>query len=227
MEHTGEGTGMAEFIVMLGPPGAGKGTQAELLTGELGLPHISSGEIFRENLKNRTELGEKAEKYLQRGELVPDDLTIAMIQSRLSQPDAGQGAILDGFPRTPAQAEALGKMLSDLGGKVLAVPYINVPEPVLIERLSGRWVCREQGHVFHEKYNPPHAPGRCDYDGSELYQREDDKIETVTRRIRVYLEQTQPLIDYYRQRGLLVEVDGTQPIEKVSADLLGALEAER
>jgi adenylate kinase len=218
---------MADYIVMLGPPGAGKGTQAKTLSTELGLPHISSGDIFRENLKNKTDLGQQAEGYLQRGELVPDDLTIAMIRSRLSEPDAGAGAILDGFPRTPAQAEALAEMLSGLDGRVAAVPYINVPEPVLVERLSGRLVCREQGHVYHEKYNPPREPGRCDIDGSELYQREDDQAETVVRRIHVYTEQTQPLIDYYRQRGLLVEVDGTQPIERVTQDLLSALEAVR
>lgn len=218
---------MSDFIVMLGPPGAGKGTQAQILTKELGLPHISSGDIFRENLKNRTELGEQAEGYLQRGELVPDDLTIEMIRKRLSEPDAEAGAILDGFPRTPPQAKALGELLAGLGGQVLAVPYINVPEPVLVERLSGRWVCREQGHVFHEKYNPPREAGRCDIDGSELYQRDDDKAETVIRRIHVYMEQTQPLIDYYRQRGLLLEIDGTQPIEQVSEDLLSAVEAVR
>jgi adenylate kinase len=218
---------MSDFIVMLGPPGAGKGTQAQILTKELGLPHISSGDIFRENLKNRTELGEQAEGYLQRGELVPDELTIEMIRKRLSEPDAEAGAILDGFPRTPPQAKALGELLAGLGGQVLAVPYINVPEPVLVERLSGRWVCREQGHVFHEKYNPPREAGRCEIDGSELYQRDDDKAETVIRRIHVYMEQTQPLIDYYRQRGLLLEIDGTQPIEQVSEDLLSAVEAMR
>jgi adenylate kinase len=218
---------MSDFIVMLGPPGAGKGTQAQILTKELGLPHISSGDIFRENLKNRTELGEQAEGYLQRGELVPDELTIEMIRKRLSEPDAEAGAILDGFPRTPPQAKALGELLAGLGEQVLAVPYINVPEPVLVERLSGRWVCREQGHVFHEKYNPPREAGRCDIDGSELYQRDDDKAETVIRRIHVYMEQTQPLIDYYRQRGLLLEIDGTQPIEQVSEDLLSAVEAVR
>jgi adenylate kinase len=218
---------MSDFIVMLGPPGAGKGTQAQIVSDKLDLPHISSGDIFRENLKNQTELGKQAEGYLNRGELVPDDLTIAMIRERLAQPDAASGALLDGFPRTPAQAEALAEMLSGMGGQVIAVPYVNVPEPVLVERLSGRLTCRAEGHVFHEKFNPPREPGRCDYDGSELYERDDDKAETVTRRIRVYLDQTQPLIDYYRQRGLLVEIDGTQPIEQVTADLLSALEAVR
>jgi adenylate kinase len=214
---------MPTYIVLLGPPGAGKGTQAEAITGKLGLPHISSGDIFRENLKLQTELGKLAVGYMNRGELVPDDVTIKMIRERLSRTDCKQGALLDGFPRTPAQAGALSDMLAEFGGQVNAVPYINVPEQVLIERLTGRWTCRAEGHIFHEKYNPPKVPGLCDHDGSELYQREDDKVETVTRRIRVYLEQTQPLIDYYRQRNLLIEVDGKQPIEKVTVDLLMAL----
>jgi len=214
---------MPTYIVLLGPPGAGKGTQAEAITTKLGLPHISSGDIFRENLKKQTELGKLAAGFMNRGELVPDDVTIKMIQERLSRPDCAGGALLDGFPRTPAQADALAAMLAVFKGQVNAVPYINVPEEVLIERLTGRWTCRAEGHIFHEKYNPPKVPGRCDHDGSELYQREDDKVETVTRRIRVYLEQTQPLIDYYRQRNLLIEVDGKQPIEKVTVELLAAL----
>lgn len=218
---------MSKYIVLLGPPGAGKGTQAQIISQTLELPHVSSGDIFRENLKNQTELGKLAEGYMKRGELVPDDVTIAMIRERLSRPDAKNGALLDGFPRTPAQAEALSKMLAELDGKVEAVPYINVLEDVLIERLSGRWTCNAQGHVFHEKFNPPRAPGICDFDGSELYQREDDKAETVKRRIRVYLEQTEPLIEYYRQQGLLIEVDGTKPIEQVTAELLAALSAAK
>jgi adenylate kinase len=214
---------MPIFVVLLGPPGAGKGTQAQIISGTLDLPHISSGDIFREHLKNQTDLGKLARGYIDRGELVPDDVTIAMIRDRLSRPDCQGGALLDGFPRTPAQAQALDRMLADFAGKVNAVPYISVPEAVLIERLTGRWTCRASGHVFHEKFNPPVNTGICDHDGSELYQREDDKAETVTRRIRVYLEQTSPLIDYYRRQGVLVEVDGTKAIEKVTADLLSAL----
>lgn len=214
---------MPTYIVLLGPPGAGKGTQAQIVAKTLGLPHISSGDIFRENLKNQTELGKLAKGYMDRGELVPDDLTIAMIRDRLSRPDCAPGALLDGFPRTPAQAEALAEMLEGLQGKVNAVPYIKVPEQVLIERLTGRWTCRAQGHVFHEKYNPPRQAGVCDHDGSELYQRDDDKAETVINRIRVYFEQTAPLIDYYQKAGQLVEIDGAQPIEKVTSDLLAAL----
>jgi len=211
------------YIVLLGPPGAGKGTQAQLIAEKLNLSHISSGDIFRENLKKETELGKLAKTYMDKGELVPDDVTISMIHERLSRPDCDNGALLDGFPRTPAQASALAEMLSELDGAVKAVPYINVPEAILIERLTGRWTCRAEGHVYHEKYNPPKIAGICDEDGSELYQRDDDKAETVTRRIRVYWEQTQPLIDYYQQEGLLVEVDGTQAIEQVSKDLLAAL----
>ena len=217
---------MPTFIVLLGPPGAGKGTQAQLISQKVGLPHISSGDIFRENLKGQTELGKVAEGYMKRGELVPDDVTIAMIRERLTRPDCQPGALLDGFPRTVAQAEALAGMLSGLGGAVDAVPYISVPEPVLVERLTGRWTCRSQGHVFHEKFNPPQRPGVCDHDDSELYQRDDDKVETVTRRIRVYLEQTMPLINYYRQLGVLLEVDGTLSIDQVSRNLLGTLAAK-
>jgi adenylate kinase len=214
---------MPIYIVLLGPPGAGKGTQAEFISSRLGLPHISSGDIFRENFKNQTELGILAKGYIDRGELVPDDVTIAMIRERLSRPDCRMGALLDGFPRTPQQAEGLAGMLSELDGRVDAVPYINVSEAVLVERLTGRWTCRASGHIFHEKFNPPRVAGRCDYDGSELYQREDDRVETVSKRMRVYFEQTKPLIDYYRQQGVLVEVNGAQPIEKVSADILAAL----
>jgi adenylate kinase len=214
---------MPVFIVLLGPPGAGKGTQAQVISETLRLPHISSGDIFRENLKNQTKLGQLAASFMNRGELVPDDVTIAMIRERLSRIDCTPGALLDGFPRTPAQAEALATILAEFQSKVQAVPYINVAEDVLIERLTGRWTCRAQGHVYHEKHNPPHTPGVCDVDGSELYQRDDDKAETVKRRIRVYLKQTQPLIDYYRQCGLLVEVDGIKPIEQVTKDLLAKL----
>jgi adenylate kinase len=218
---------MSIYLVLLGPPGAGKGTQAQIVAKTLGLPHISSGDIFRENLKNKTELGVLAEGFMKRGELVPDDLTIAMIRDRLSRPDCQDGALLDGFPRTPAQAEALDVMLQDFQGQVDGVPYIKVTEKVLIERLTGRWTCVAQGHVFHEKYNPPAEPGICDYDGSVLYQREDDKPETVINRIRVYFEQTEPLITYYRQRNLLLEVDGAQPIDQVSKELLNKLPAPK
>jgi len=214
------------YIVLLGAPGAGKGTQAQVISKTLNLAHISSGDIFRENLKGQTELGKLAKGYMDRGELVPDDVTIAMIRERLTRPDVANGALLDGFPRTPAQAAALDQMLAGFNSRVSAVPYIKVDETALVERLTGRWTCRAQGHVYHEKFNPPQKPGVCDLDGSELYQRDDDKAETVKNRIRVYFEQTMPLIEYYRNAGVLIEVDGAQPIEAVSRDLLAALEAK-
>jgi adenylate kinase len=215
--------GMRTYIVLLGPPGAGKGTQAQIISEKMSLPHISSGDIFRENLKKETELGRLASQYMNKGELVPDDVTIAMIRERLERPDCANGALLDGFPRTPAQAQALADMLSALNGEVKVVPYISVPEKVLIERLTGRWTCRAQGHIYHEKYHPPKVAGRCDDDGSELYQREDDKAETVLRRIRVYMEQTQPLIAFYTEKGLLREIDGRLPIEQVTDAMLAVL----
>jgi len=208
---------MPVYIVLLGPPGAGKGTQADIISEKFGLAHISSGDLFRENLKAQTELGKLAQGFINKGELVPDDVTIAMVKDRLTKPDYSQGAILDGFPRTPAQAEALEKMLAEWKSKVNCVPYIAVPQGILIERLSERWTCKEQGHVFHTKFNPPKVAGKCDEDGSDLYQREDDKPATVERRIRVYLEQTTPLIEHYRQQGLLAEIDGTRPIDQVAS----------
>jgi adenylate kinase len=215
---------MATFIVMLGPPGVGKGTQAKILSEKTGLAHISSGDLFRENLKNETELGKLAQTYMTKGELVPDDVTVAMIKDRLTRPDCKAGAVLDGFPRTPAQAKALETMLKDFNGQVDAVPFITAGEDVLIERLSGRWTCRLNGaHVFNEKTNPPKKAKTCDFDGAELYQRDDDKPETVQNRIKVYFEQTSPLISYYRDHGKLIEIDGTQPIDRVTEDLLAAL----
>ena len=214
---------MAVYLVMLGAPGAGKGTQAKRISKEMGLPHISSGDIFRENIKNETELGRLASTYINKGELVPDDATIAMIKERLSRPDCASGAILDGFPRTPAQAEALDRILADLDEVVDVVSYINVPEQELIERLTGRWTCRENGHIFHQKFNPPKQAGICDHDGSELYQREDDKVETVTKRIKVYLKQTAPLIDYYKKNEVLVVVNGDQDIAEVTKELMAVL----
>ena len=214
---------MRMFIVLLGPPGAGKGTQATFLKETLKLAHISSGDLFREYLKAQTDLGKMAQAFMDRGELVPDDVTIAMIRRRLIRPDCVQGALLDGFPRTPAQADALAAMLAETGDKVSSVPYISVPEEALIERLSGRWTCRAAGHVYHVKFNPPKVSGVCDEDGSELYQRADDKSETVFNRIKVYTEKTSPLIEFYRKAGLLIEVDGTQGIDFVEQQILTAV----
>jgi adenylate kinase len=215
---------MRKIIVLLGPPGAGKGTQAEILRDQLKLPHVSSGDLFRENVGKQTELGKLAKTYMDRGELVPDGVTIAMVKDRLSRTDCKNGVLLDGFPRTAAQADALCAMLEDLGDKVSIVPYISAPAEILIDRLSGRWTCRAAGHIYHIKNKPPKVPGICDEDGSELYQRDDDKVETVANRIRVYLDKTAPLIEYYQQRGLLIELDGTLPPEMVSQQIMMKVE---
>lgn len=214
---------MPTYIVLLGPPGVGKGTQAEILATKTGLPHVSSGDLFRENIKKNTPLGQQAKAIMDKGGLVPDDVTIGMVRERLSQEDCGEGAILDGFPRTPPQADALQAMLAGFHGGVDFVPFITAEPQTLIERASGRWTCRAQGHIYHQVFNPPRVAGKCDIDGSELYQREDDKAETVSRRIKVYLEQTAPLIEYYRRQGKLVEIDGTRSIEDVTADLLAVV----
>ena len=187
------------------------------------LAHVSSGDLFRENLKNQTDLGKLAKSYMDKGELVPDDVTISMIRDRLTRADCEAGVIFDGFPRTPAQADALEKTLAEFGGQVDKVPYITAAEDILVERTSGRWSCRAQGHIYHQKFSPPKQEGICDVDGSELYQRDDDKVETVTKRIRVYLEQTIPLVEYYRKKGILFEIDGTQAVEQVTQKLLSAL----
>jgi adenylate kinase len=214
---------MPTYIVLLGPPGVGKGTQAEILADKTRLPHISSGDLFRENMKENTALGKQAKSYMDKGELVPDDVTIAMVKDRISRPDCKDGAILDGFPRTPVQAAALQKMLADFHGGVDFVPFITAAPDVLVERASGRWTCKGQGHIYHQKFNPPKVDNKCDVDGSELYQREDDKAETVAKRINVYLEQTAPLVEYYRAMGKLVEIDGTLSIDDVTHSLLSAI----
>lgn len=214
---------MTTFIVILGPPGVGKGTQAKILSERTGLAHISSGDLFRENLKNQTELGKLAQTFMSRGELVPDDVTIGMIRERLGRPDCKNGAILDGFPRTPTQADALDAMLAEFNGRVDVVPFIIGDEDVLVDRLGSRWTCRANGHIFNRKFSPPKVEGKCDYDSSELYQRDDDKPETVKRRIQVYLDQTAQLISYYREKGKLVEIDGMQTIEQVTQTMVVAL----
>lgn len=208
------------FLVLLGGPGAGKGTQAERLSDALAIPQVSTGDLFRENLKNETALGLLAKGYMERGELVPDEVTVAMVRERLSRPDASSGAILDGFPRTIAQAEALGALLVDLGYKVAVVPYIKVPEDVLLARLAGRWTCRKCGAMYHQLFGPPEKAGVCDRCSGELYQRPDDTPETQKHRIKVYFDQTAPLIDYYREQGLLVEVDGRPGIDEIQAELM-------
>jgi adenylate kinase len=208
------------YVVLLGGPGAGKGTQAERLAQTLGIPQVSTGDLFRENLKNETGLGLLAKGYMERGELVPDEVTVGMVRERLSRPDAEKGVILDGFPRTIDQAEALGELLADLGSELAVVPYIKVPEDVLLARLAGRWTCRQCGAMYHQLWSAPAEEGICDRCGGELYQRPDDTPETQKHRIEVYFEQTAPLIDYYQDKGLLVEVDGRPGIEEIQAQLL-------
>ena len=214
---------MATFIVLLGPPGVGKGTQAKILAEDSKLVHVSSGDLFRENLKNQTELGKLAKSYMDKGELVPDDLTICMIRERISRSDCRTGAILDGFPRTPAQAAALDRMLFEFKSRVDAVPFITAPMEILVKRASGRWTCRANGHIYHEMYHPPRQSGVCDEDGSELYQRDDDKVETVRNRVNVYNKQTMPLVEYYRGQGCLIEIDGTKDVKQVTENLFLAL----
>ena len=218
---------MLTYIVLLGPPGVGKGTQSKVLENELDLPHISTGDIFRENIKNGTPLGKLASTYISEGSLVPDDVTIAMLKERFTQPDCKNGAILDGFPRTPIQADELEDLLNSFGGQVNLVLHITAPVDYLIDRLAGRWICKAQGHAFHEHFNQPREKGICDIDGSDLYQREDDKAETVLKRIEVYENQTAPLIQYYQERGLLIEINGIAAIEEVSMQVMSVLQKEK
>jgi adenylate kinase len=216
---------MGTYVVLMGGPGAGKGTQARMLQEKLELPQVATGDLFRENLKNETELGKLAKTYMDAGELVPDEVTVGMVRERLKRPDAAAGVIFDGFPRTLAQAASLDDLLAEKGAAVSIAPYIRVAGHVLLQRLAGRWTCRKCGHVYHTLFNPPEEPGMCDLDGSELYQREDDTEETQRRRIEVYFEQTAPVIDHYRERDLLVEIDGEQSIARVNADLVAAIAA--
>ncbi len=215
----------ALFLVLLGGPGAGKGTQAERLAEALDIPQVSTGDLFRENLKKETELGLLAKGYMERGELVPDEVTVGMVRERLARPDASNGVILDGFPRTIAQAEALENLLAELGHKLAVVPNIEVPEDVLLARLAGRWTCRKCGAMYHQLFSPSQVEGVCDRCAGELYQRPDDTPETQKHRIVVYLEQTAPLIGYYREKGLLVDVDGRPGIAEIQAELLGIIAA--
>jgi adenylate kinase len=193
------------------------------LEEKTGLVHITTGELFREAIRQETDLGKKAKPYYDRGDLVPDALTIGMLLERLSQGDCSRGCLLDGFPRTVEQAVALDKALAEQGKAIDKVLCIQVAEDEVLNRLSGRWTCRQCGTVYHERMHPPQQAGRCDACGGELYQRDDDKAEPVRQRLEVYLSQTAPLIDYYRRAGSLVEVEGNRSVEDVSADLLAAL----
>jgi len=212
-------------LVLLGMPGAGKGTQAEQLAALLGIPHITSGGLFREHLAQETALGQEARGYIERGDLVPDDLTIRMVAERLARPDCAVGFVLDGFPRTVVQAQALEETLARMGAALDAVPLIQISAEVALARLAGRWTCRQCGAVFHTLFDPPRREGVCDACGGELYQRPDETPEAHRRRLEVYQEQTAPLVDYYERQGLLVRIDGEQSIEDVQADLLEAVRA--
>ena len=216
-------TKLGRVVVLLGAPGAGKGTQAQILSQRLGLAHVATGDLFRAAVRDGTPLGVTAKGYMDRGELVPDSVTIEMLLERLAQPDAAAGIILDGFPRNTAQAEVLDEALAARGSRVEVAPYIEVPEADLVARLSGRWICRAQGHPYHELANPPRVPGICDIDGSELYQRTDDQPETVQARLRQQLGALDQVVGHYRRLGVLKNVDGTSGIENVSLDLLAAI----
>lgn len=210
-------------LIFLAPPGAGKGTQAALLSQRLGIPHVASGDLFREAIKKGTGWGEKAQSYMERGLLVPDEVTNAMVEERLKEPDCAKGVILDGFPRTIEQAQALEGILAERGKKIDRVLFIQVSAGTSIERLSGRRTCRRCQANYHIPFNPPQEEGVCDKCGGDLYQRSDDEEETVRRRFRVYSEETAPLIDYYRRQGLLTEIDGEQGIEGVQGRIVSAL----
>jgi len=213
-------------IVFMGPPGAGKGTQAKMLVERLHIPHVASGDLFREHLQNDTEFGRMARKFMEAGELVPDDVTIAMVVDRLSRPDCQHGVLLDGFPRTVTQAQALDRELAKRGWCVHLAPFLKVSETVLLRRLSGRWICRNCGAVYHMEFRPPATPGVCDVCGGPLYQRPDDTAETARRRLQVYFRRTEPVLAYYERQGLMVEIDGERPVEEVTAALLGAILAK-
>lgn len=212
------------YIVLLGAPGAGKGTQAPLLARALGVVHVSTGDMLREAVRQRTALGEQARVYMQQGKLVPDEIVLAMTLERLERPDARRGFVLDGFPRTLVQAEALDRALEAAGRRLDRALWLEVPREVLVARLGGRWICASCQAVYHELSNPPAVPGVCDRCGGQLRQRADDRPEAVDRRLRVYLEETAPLVEYYRARSVLRVVDGNQPVEAVKAALLQAVQ---
>ena len=212
-------------IVMLGAPGAGKGTQAKQIAAKYGVPHISTGDIFRANLKEGTEIGLKAKVYMDQGQLVPDSLTLELIMDRFAKDDCKNGYVLDGFPRTIPQAEALTQALKDNNDRLDYAIDVDVPDENIINRMSGRRACAKCGGTFHIKYNPTKVEGICDLCGGELYIRNDDKPEIVNKRLVAYHEQTQPLIDYYKNEGILKTVDGTQDVDKVFEDIVAILEA--
>ncbi len=214
------------YIILLGAPGAGKGTQAVMLAGKLGLPQVASGDLFRQALANETELGKKARAYMEKGQLVPDEITIQMVLERLAGPDCKNGALLDGFPRNLGQARALDEALKAQARGIDKVVYIKVSEPELLKRLGGRWICRRCQAPYHEVDSPPKVKGVCDRCGGELYQRPDDNVTTIKKRLEVYFKETSPLIDYYQKAGKLLEIDGEGPADGVNQRIAAALRRE-
>ncbi len=213
-------------VVLLGAPGAGKGTQATALTKLLGVVHVASGDLFRRALSKNTELGLLAKSYMDKGELVPDEVTIEMVLERIREPDCAAGVLFDGFPRTLSQAEALDDRLAVEGKAIDKAVYIEVSEEALVKRLSGRWICRDCQTPYHAESSPPRVSGRCDVCGGELYQRADDREETVRERLKVFFSQTLPIVDYYERQGKLLRVDGNQGIDEVSAAIRSQLQVE-
>ncbi|MDE3722310.1 MULTISPECIES: adenylate kinase [Nocardiopsis] len=209
--------------VLVGPPGAGKGTQAQILAAELSIPKVSTGDIFRANVSGGTELGKKAKEYMDRGDLVPDEVTNAMVKDRLAQDDAVEGFLLDGFPRNVPQAETLQGMLRDLDTRLDVVLELRVDEDEVVRRLSGRRSCPQCGRVYHVEYDAPKVEGRCDDDGAELYQRDDDREETIRHRLKVYRDQTAPLVEYYENEGLLATIAATGPVAEVTGRAMDAI----
>ncbi len=210
-------------IILVGAQGSGKGTQAEQVCAVLHIQHVASGDLFRKAFAEQTEPGKRAKDYIDRGELVPDEITVAMVLERLAEPDCANGVLLDGFPRTIAQAQALDQGMARIGRQIDTVVYLDVPREELLHRLSGRYICRANQHVYNVTTRPPKVPGVCDIDGSELYQRSDDTGEAVQRRLDIFFSETIQLLDYYGKQHKLVKVNGDQTIEQVAADILSKL----
>jgi len=213
------------YIIMLGAPGAGKGTQADILSQEMNLPHIASGDLFRQALDKKTEVGILARSYMDKGELVPDEITIKMILERVNQSDCASGCLFDGFPRTLQQAKVLDKVLKEQGKSIDEAVYIEVPNEELVKRLSGRWLCRTCQTPYHITNSPPKTLGKCDKCGGELYQRSDDREETVRDRLNIFFAQTVPILDYYKKQNKLIEVNGNLGMQGVAREIISALKA--
>ena len=211
-------------IILMGLPGAGKGTQASEIVKKFPIPHISTGDMFRKAIKDETNLGKEAKSYMDRGELVPDEVTVGIVKERISEDDAKKGFLLDGFPRTIEQAEALNSIMSELDREIDAVINIEVPEEELMSRLTGRRICEKCGTTYHLVFNPPKVDGICDIDGGKLYQREDDNPETVSNRLSVNVKQSKPILEYYNEKGVLKNIDGSKDIEEVTNDVIDILD---